>query len=179
MKIENTLKKLFIPLFMISFNLNAAEVVESKASCTQALSVGDTNKAMSISTEVLKSDAKNREALLCKGRALGAQGDYAQALSAFELGASVSKDAFEQIIANLLIGNLHRDNKQYAAALASYNKSLALSLQENNQKFSHINYNAIGETYALNNDLKAAITNYQAGLKQAMNENERVDSREN
>ena len=177
MNLEKTLKKLFIPLFIISFNLNAAEV-ENNMSCAQALSAGDINKAMSISNEVLKSDAKNRDALLCKGRVLGAQGNYAQALNTFELAASVSKEPFEQIITNLLIGNLHRDNKQYDAAIASYNKSLALSLQEKNQKFSHINYNAIGETYALNNDLKAAITNFQAGLKLAMNDNERADSRE-
>ncbi|WP_020168406.1 MULTISPECIES: tetratricopeptide repeat protein [Methylotenera] len=183
MNLENTFKKLFIPLFMMSFNLSAAEVVEKNSvennvSCTQALSAGDINKAMSISTEILKSDAKNREALLCKGRVLGAQGNYAQALNAFELGANVSKEPFEQIITNLLIGNLHRDNKQYDAAIVSYNKSLAMSLQENNQKFSHINYNSIGETYALNNDLKTALTNYEAGLKLAMNDNERADSRE-
>lgn len=178
MKLENTLKKLPILLFLIGFNLNAAEISEKNANCIQALNQGDISKAASISNDILKSDANNREGLLCKGRALGAQGNYQEALSALELGAKQSKEPFDQIIAHLLIANLHKQNKQYAVAMASYNKSLALCLQVKNQKFSHINYNLIGETQALSGDLNAALTSYKAGEKIAMNDGERADSYE-
>ncbi len=178
MKLENTFKKLPILLLLIGFNLNAAELAEKNASCIQALNQGDISKAISISNDILKSDVKNRDGLLCKGRALGAQGSYQEALSALELGATQSKEPFEQIIAYLLIGNLHKQNKQHSMAMVSYNKSLALCLQEKNQKFSHINYNLIGETQALSGDLNAALASYKAGEKIAMNDGERADSYE-
>lgn len=178
LKLENTFKIISIALLLMSFNLNAAELSEKIASCTQALNQGDINKAATISADILKSEANNRDGLLCKGRALGAQGNYKEALNAFEQGVTQSKQPFEQIIAYLLIGNLHKDNKQYPSALASYEKSLAICLQQNNQKYTHINYLLIGETYALNNDLNAAISNYKLSEKIAMNDNERADSQE-
>jgi tetratricopeptide (TPR) repeat protein len=178
MKLENTFKKLPILLFLIGFNLSAAELSEKNANCVQALNQGDISKAVSISSDILKSDAKNRDGLLCKGRALGAQGNYQEALSALEVGAKQSKEPFEQIISHLLIGNLHKQNKEYVAAMASYNKSLTLCLQEKNQKFSYINYNLIGETQALSGDLNAALTSYKTGEKIAMNDGERADSYE-
>lgn len=178
--LESAFKKFSIALFLIgfNFNLNAAELPEKIASCTQAINQGDVNKAVNISVEILKADANSRDGLLCKGRALGAQGNYKEALSAFEQGATQSKQPFEKIIDYLLIGNLHKDNKQYPAALASYEKSLAICLQQNNQKYTHINYLLIGETHALNNDLNAAIVNYKLSEKIAMNDNERADSQE-
>lgn len=178
MKLENTFKKLPILLFLIGFNLNAAELADKNASCVEALNQGDISKAISISTDILKSDANNREGLLCKGRALGALGNYQEALSTLELGAKQSNESFEQIISHLLIGNLHKQNKQYVAAIDSYNKSLALCLQVQNQKFSHVNYNLIGETQALSGDLNAALTSYKTSVKVAMNDNERADSYE-
>lgn len=178
MNLEKTFKKLPILLLLIGLNLNAAELSELNTNCTQALSQGDINKAISASNEILKIDANNRDGLLCKGRALGAQGHYQESLSVLELGAEQSKEPFEQIIAYLLIGNLHKENKQYSTAMESYKKSLALCLQENNQKFSHINYNLIGETQALNNNLDAALISYKAGEKIAMNDKEHADTDE-
>lgn len=178
MNIENTLRVFFIPLFLIGFNLHAAEISEAHTSCTQALNQGEFNKAISIADALLKSDMHDRDGLLCKGRALGAQGKYTEALSALTLGAKYSKQAFEQAVAYMLIGNLYKENHQYTAALASYDKSLTLCLQEKNQKFSHINYNLIGQTQALNHDLMAALISFKAGEKLAMNDNERADSYE-
>ena len=182
MKLEKTLSKLFISMFIftfiLSFNVKAEDISDQLAACTTALKQADLVKAISISENILKTDANNRDGLLCKGRALGAQGNYKEALSALELGANQSKEPFEQIISQLLIGNLHKENKQYAAAIASYNKSLALCLEQKNQKFAHINYNLIGESYTQNGDLNAALASYKTGEKQAMNDNERADSQE-
>ncbi len=179
MKLENTLKKLPILLFILSFNINSAVLSDENIQCSKALSQGDISQALNISSTMLQADANNRDGLLCKGRALGASGKYQEALSVLEQGASQSKPGFEQIIAYLLIGNLHKENQQYNSAIASYNKSLAISLQQETQKYSHINYNLIGAAHALNNDQKSALTSYQAGEKLAMNDNERADSVEN
>jgi tetratricopeptide (TPR) repeat protein len=177
----NTLIKLFIVLFLLSFNASAKDVSDQNAACNTALNKGDANNAVAFADEVLKLEPNNRDGLLCKGRALGAQspaaqGKYEAALSALELAAKQSKSGFDDIITYLLIGNLHKQNNKNAEALASYKKSLQVSEAEKNDKFKLINLNLIGETYAQYNDLNAALTSYLAGSKLANNDNERADS---
>ena len=125
-KLENTLNPLFIALILFSFNANSAELSEQTAACTQALDKGNLVKALEVSTEILKADAKNRDGLLCQGRALGAQGKYAEALSALEQSVAQAKTGFDSIISHLLIGNLHKDNKRNAEALAATKKASPL-----------------------------------------------------
>ena len=177
MKLENILSKLLISLFILSFNVNSAELAAQSAACTQALNQGNLVKAVEVATEILKADAKNRDGLLCQGRALAAQGKYAEAL--IPLQNSLSQAAgFDAIISHLLIGNLHKDNKKNAEALASYEKSINLAKQEKNDKFTRINHNLMGEVFANTQDFNAALNNYLAGEKLAYNDNERADSYE-
>jgi len=177
MKLENILSKLLISLFILSFNVNSAELAAQSAACTQALNQGNLVKAVEVATEILKADAKNRDGLLCQGRALAAQGKYAEALIPLENSLSQAA-GFDAIISHLLIGNLHKDNKKNAEALASYEKSIHLAKQEKNDKFTRINHNLMGEVYANTQDFNAALNNYLAGEKLAYNDNERADSYE-
>jgi tetratricopeptide (TPR) repeat protein len=174
----NTLIKLFTVLFFISFNAGAQDVIEKNAACNSALDKGNVTNAIVIADEILKQEPNNHNALLCKGRALGAQGKYDAALGAFDLGAKQSKPGFEEIISYLLIGNLHLENKKYADAIASYEKSLKVCEAEKNDKFRLINHNLIGEAQAQNNDLNAALASYLEGSKLTKNDNERADSYE-
>lgn len=183
--LTNTLIMIFIILFFISFNLNnivhAESVSEKSFACNAALDKGNISNAMSVSDEILKLEPNNRDGLLCKGRALGAQspgaqGKYDAALSALELAAKQSKPGFEEIITYLLIGNLHKQNNKNAEAIASYDKSLKVSEAEKNDKFKLINHNLMGEAYTQNNDLNAALASYLVGYKLAKNDNERADS---
>ncbi len=177
---QNTLIKIFTLLFFIYFNLNnityAQDVSDKNTACNAALDKGNIANAVSISDDILKQEPNNHDGLLCKGRALGAQGKYDAALNALELAAKQSKPGFDEIISYLLIGNLHLENKKYAGAIVSYEKSLKICEAEKNDKFKRINLNLIGETYAQNNDLNAALARYLAGSKLAMNDNERADS---
>ncbi len=175
---SNTLIKLFIILFFISFNASAQDFSEKNTACNSALDKGNVANAIVIADEILKQEANNHNALLCKGRALGAQGKYDAALSVLELAAKQSKLGFDAIISYLLIGNLHLGNKKYTDAIASYEKSLKICEAEKNDKFRLINHNLIGEAQAQNNDLNAALTSYLAGYKLTMNDNERADSLE-
>ncbi len=178
----NTLIKLFTVLFFISFYLNniayAQDFSDKNSACNSALDKGNVANAIVIADEILKQAPNNHSALLCKGRALGAQGKYDAALSAFELAAKQSKPGFDEIISYLLIGNLHLDNKKFTDAIASYEKSLKICEAEKNDKFRLINHNLIGEAQAQNNDLNAALASYLAGSKLTKNDNERADSYE-
>jgi tetratricopeptide (TPR) repeat protein len=174
----NTLIKLFITLFFISFNAGAQDFSEKNEACNAALDKGNVANAIVISDEILKQEPNNHNALLCKGRALGAQGKYDAALSVIALAAKQSKLGFDEIISYLLIGNLHLGNKKPLEAIASYEKSLKICEAEKNDKFRLINHNLIGEAHAQNNDLNAALTSYVAGSKLTKNDNERADSYE-
>ena len=172
----NTLIKLFTILFIISFNAGAQDLSEKAFTCNSALDKGNIASAIVVSDEILQLEPNNRDGLLCKGRALGAQGKYDAALSALEKAAKQSKPGIDEIISYLLIGNLHKENSNNGAAMASYEKSLKVSETEKNDKFKLINYNLMGEVHTQNNDLNAALASYLMGSKLTKNDNERADS---
>jgi tetratricopeptide (TPR) repeat protein len=130
MRLEKTLILIFISLNLLSFNSNSDEISDKVSSCLAALDKGDAAAAQQAAEVALKRNAKNRDALLCDGRALSAQGRYDEALKILTQGEQQSKTSFEDLVANLLIGNLHKANNHYAEALTSYEKSLALSKTE-------------------------------------------------
>lgn len=174
--LQITLINTFTALFLISFNVAAQDFSEKNTACNTALDKGNVADAIVIADEILKQEANNHNALLCKGRALGAQGKYDTALSTLELAAKQSKPGFDAIISYLLIGNLHLGNKKPTEAIASYEKSLKICEAEKNDKFRLINHNLIGEAHTQNNDLNAALASYLAGSKLTKNDNERADS---
>jgi tetratricopeptide (TPR) repeat protein len=173
-----TLNYAFISLFFICINAYAVDVSDKVTACTFAINKGDFATAVSVSAELLKLAPNNRDGLLCKGRALGAQGKYDEALSALGLAEKNSQPGFDKIISYIFIGNLHKANNKNAEAIASYEKSLKICESENNEKFKRITLNLIAEAHAQNNDFAAALTNYLAGAKLANNDNERADSYE-
>ena len=163
-------------LFSLSATANTTEVAEKLGECTAALNKGDLNKAIKSSTDLLKLDPKNHDGLQCKGRALGAQGKYAEAVSALEASTVNTTDGFEQIISYLFLGNLHKDNNKNAEAIVAYEKSIKVCELEKNDKYKRISLNLMAEAQAQNKDFNAALTSYLAGSKLAMNDNERADS---
>lgn len=173
--LQTTLITSFIILFLISFNTSADTLLDKISACTAAMNKGDVTQAISVSNEILKLDNKNRDGLLCKGRALGVNGQYDEALSTLELAAKQSQPGFEQMITYIFIGNLHKNNSKNTAAITAYETSIKICDAEKNDKFKRINLNLIGDTYTQNNDLNAALTSYQAGSKLAMNDNERAE----
>lgn len=163
-------------LFSLSANANTVEVAEKLGECTAALNKGDLNTAVKTSTDLLKLDPKNHDGLQCKGRALGAQGKYAEAVTALEASAANTTDGFELIISYLFLGNLHKDNNKNAEAIAAYEKSIKVCDLEKNDKYKRISLNLMAEAQAQSKDFNAALASYLAGSKLAMNDNERADS---
>ena len=166
----------FIALFLNSFNVHSDTMQDKTIACTAAMNKGDYKAAVTIADDILKSDGKNKDGLLCKGRALGFQGNYAEGLSNLEAALKQSSHTFDQILANIFIGNLHKNNQQYEKALASYDASVKQCELDKNDKFRRIAQNLMGDTYTLKGDVIAALASYQAGAKVAMNDNERAES---
>ncbi len=178
MKSQNTLTITFIILILINFSVNSEELSSKIAACNAAVNNNDATKALKHADEILKLETTNRDGLLCKGRALSAQGKYSEGLSVLEQAEKQSKESFDQIITYILMGNLHKQNQKNIEAIASYEKSLKISEAGKNEKFARINHNLIGEAHAQNKDLNAALANYFAGSKLSNNDNERADSYE-
>ncbi len=172
---ENTLNIYFILLILFTFNCYA-ESGKLVADCTDAMSSGQPDKALVAAETALKQDAANHEAWLCKGRALGAQGQYTEAQKAMEQGIKGTQSDYDAGIANLLLGNLHRDNQAFSAAIASYQKSLTHFQKPEYQRFSYIAHMLLGKTYTQNKDMDAALASFQAANKAANNDNERAES---
>lgn len=176
MKLEKTLIILFTSLILFNLNALAASVDALINDCTESMNRGKSDKALAAAEAALKQENAHHAALLCKGRALGAQGKYVEAQSALEQGAKAAKSEYDAGIAALLLGNLHKDNQHHVQAVASYQKSLALFQSQKNQRFVYISHMLLGETYAQSRDLNTALASYQAANKAANNDNERADS---
>ena len=169
-------KSLF--LFSLSASANGADVADEPGECTAALNKGDLNTAVNASNALLKLDPKNHSGLQCNGRALGAQGKYAEAVSALEASAANTTDSFEQIISYLFLGNLHKDMQKNAEAIVAYQKSIKICEADKNDKYKRISLNLMGEAQTQSKDYNAALASNLAGNKLAMNDNERADSLE-
>ena len=176
MNLQKTLIYAFISLIIISLNASAEVVLDQSAACNQSVNKGDYPLAVNQADALLKMNVNNNEALLCKGRALGAQGKYSEALSVLMLAEKQSTDNFNSVISNMLIGNLHKANQKYAEAIASYEKSIGFAKTSTNEKLERANHNLIGAVHSQNKDYNASLASYLVGSKLAMNDNERAES---
>lgn len=172
---QNTLTLVFISLFTISFNVSADALNDKISACNAAINKADINSALASSDEILKLQSNNRDGLLCKGRALSAQGKYDEALKVLEMAEKQSQPGFEKILSHIFIGNLHKNNQKFSEAITSFETSFKMSEAEKLDQFKRINLNLIGEIHALNKDLNAALASYTAASKLAMNDNERAE----
>jgi tetratricopeptide (TPR) repeat protein len=172
---QNTLTLVFISLFTMSFNVNADALNDKISACNAAINKADINSALASADEILKLQNNNRDGLLCKGRALSAQGKYDEALKVLEMAEKQSKPGFEKILSHIFIGNLHKKNQKFSEAITSFEASFKMSEAEKLDQFKRVNLNLIGETHALNKDLNAALASYTAASKLAMNDNERAE----
>ena len=174
--LQTTLISTFTALFLLSFNASADAITDKISACNAALNKADASAALASADEILKLQSNNRDGLLCKGRALGTLGKYDEALSALQNAEKQSQPGFEQILAHIFMGNLHRNNNKFNEAIASYEASIKICDSEKYMgKYKRVNLNLIGDTHTQNKDLNAALTSYTAANKLAMNDNERAD----
>lgn len=155
------------------------ETIASKLNaCNQAIREGDASKALAYAEQVIKLDANNRDALLCKGRAHGGTGQTKEALAALNSAEKLSKTPRDHMIALALIGNVQKSTEQYADAISSYQKSLEFAKAADDKRFESIDLNLIGDAEAADKHYDAAIGHYLASDKLAANDNEHADAYE-
>lgn len=176
MKLEKTLSISFISMILLSFNAYSDDIKSQVSACNQALDQANPSQAIQIADNILKQNNTHADALLCKGRAYSALGQNDEAEKILILAAKNAQAGFDTTIANLVLGNFYKQHQNPDLALASYQKSLASSQQEKNQKFIRISHNLIAEAYTQKHDYNAALNSYQAGSELANNDNERADS---
>jgi len=158
-----------------SVQVRAASPDET-ALCNEAMDNGDHIRALTHAEAALKRNAKDREALLCQGRALSEAGRYDAALAAMENALQLSTAPMDRIVVLTLTGNVQRDAKRYDEALASYRQSLALAQSEQDKRFQRINHNLIGEILVATQQIEPGLQSYLAGAELAANDTERADN---
>ncbi len=174
MKLQTTL---ILALTALFFN-NVYAMSPEATACNVAVEKGDLSAALAQTNKVLSNNNNDKDALLCQGRALSAQGDLNGALAAFKLADALSINEFDKSIATLLTGHAYKLAKKNEQAITSYQQSLSFAQAANNQTLERINQNAIGDIHFENKQYALALTAYSSAGKLAENDNERGESYE-
>jgi tetratricopeptide (TPR) repeat protein len=113
---------------------------------------------------------------LCKGRAQSALSQNAAAQDSFKQAVALKPIGLDLISAYMLLGNAQLEAKTHALAIESYQQALKLSEQQELRRYSRIAHNLIGEAYFEIGQYTESLKSFEAGEKQAMNDEERADS---
>lgn len=173
-KLGVTLSSIVITLFFNNVYAMSPEV----SACNQAIEKGDATSALVQANKILNSNKKDKDGLICQGRALATKGDFKEALNSFNAAIAQSVDVFDKTITNLLTGNTHKALKQYDQAIASYQLTIINAKAADNQAFERVGHNAIGDVYFEQNQFTPALSEYTLGSKLAANDNERAENYE-
>jgi tetratricopeptide (TPR) repeat protein len=152
------------------------DVNKKIAECNQFIKNEMPEKALDFSSQLLKKNAKNRDVVLCKTRAQLALNLFSEAVSTLTMADLLSNSPNEHMMSLAMLGNAYKGAQQFAEAITSYQKSLAIAKSQMNKNFERIAYGLIGEAQTLNNQYDDAILSYQSALKLGLNDNERADS---
>ena len=125
---------------MFSANAENMDDQTSINACNRALQNGDYLKAISLSNQVIQKDKNNQEAYLCKGRALGQNGQFNESIESLTLAEKLSKTPREHMIALTLMGNVYRNQKHFEDAIKSYNQSIEFAKSDNDKRFESIEF---------------------------------------
>lgn len=177
-KLQNTLNISVITLILLSFNAISAEVDPQIIACNSALNNQQYESAIAKANVAIKQKNLAAQGMMCKGRALLALGKTEEAKTEFTLADKKASNDFDKTVANLLLGNLQKQQQQYQEAIKLYETSLALALKDDNRNYARVSYNLIGETYGLLANHEMSLKYLEEGEKLAMNDNERADSYE-
>ena len=153
-----------------------ADLADDAYMCNKVSNKGDFNQALILSEKILKQDSHYREALLCKGRALGEFGKLDEGMATLKAAEKLSTSNFDHMVALTLLGNLQKTAKKYPEATATYKQSLSIAEANNNDQFQRIDNNLLGEIAIETKQTQAGLDYYLAGKKFVANDNERADS---
>ena len=175
MKLQNTLILIFTSLIINNVYAMDAELLK----CNEAVDKGDTSTALSYAKNVLKTNKNDKDALICKGRALSLGGDVAGAVEALKAASTLSATPLDKIVVAILTGNVYKTAKQYDKAIVHYNQAVDLAKADKNKNYERICINFVGDSHFAMQHYTEALTVYTTASKLAANDNERGESYEN
>ncbi len=158
-------------------NINAQKV--SANACNAAVNQQDAKTALSLAAQLLKQNSKDKDALICQGRAFSLTGDLTAAVQAFNTAKINSRDPFDQIIIHILIGNAFQSANIDSHALTAYQTSADLSNAQKNANYERISYNFLGDVHFKAKRYQDALNEYKKAYALTANDNERGESYEN
>ena len=177
-KLENTSYLSFITLILLSLNINSAEVDPQIIACNAALNKQQYDAAISKANTAIKQKELAAQGMMCKGRALLAMGKKEEAKAEFVTAEKKASNDFDKTVANLLLGNLEKEQQHYQEAIKLYETALSSAKKDDNRNYARVSYNLLGETYGLLADHTTSLKYLEEGEKLTMNDNERADSYE-
>lgn len=147
--------------------------------CNDAVNKQDFSKALLIANQLLKAKSKDKDALICKARALSLSGDLALAVKTFDEAKKNTKEPFDQIIIHILEGNAYVLAKKTDEAIIAYQASVDFAIEQNNTNYARIGFNFLGDTYYKTGQFQKALQPYLKAYSLTANDNERGESHEN
>ncbi len=175
MKLQFTLALLTTSLFINNVYAMDADT----SACNHAVEKGDTSSALQLADKVLRGNKNDKEALICKGRALSLKGDTANAISTFKLATAQAATPLDKTIIAILSGNAYKKNKQYDEAITSYQLAVTNAQADKSQQFERISLNLVGDSYFESKRYQQALDTYLTASKLVENDNDRGESFEN
>lgn len=161
---------------MSLFFNNVYAVSDDAYACNKAYEQGDLANASTLAAKALNASKNDRDALICQGRTLSAQGNLESALAAFKSADKLSTDAFDKTIIALITGHAHKNAKQYEQAILSYQQSLEQAGLAKSKAFERVSHLGIGNVYFETRQYAPALKSYLTGNKLDANDNERGES---
>jgi tetratricopeptide (TPR) repeat protein len=158
-------------------NIHAKEV--SANACNAAVNQQDAKGALSIAAQLLKQNNKDKDALICQGRALSLTSDLDGAMKSFNAAKLNSKDSFDQIVIHILMGNAYQSANQVSDAISAYQTSADLAKTQKNVNYERISYNFLGDVQFKAQQFPEALNYYTKAYALTANDNERGESYEN
>jgi len=165
-------------LVMSGHNVLAADSDEFKnkiSECNQLVKSDKAQSALDFSAQLIKQNKLSRDAYVCKGRAELTLDQFPQAIDTFKQVKQLSVSPIDKMMAQALLGNAYKANKQTAEALESYKQALELSKSTNNKGLEKVSHELIASALFLGEKYDEALAEYQIALKLAQNDGERAE----
>jgi tetratricopeptide (TPR) repeat protein len=158
--------------------LDSAELSNRINECNQLIKSDNLQKALDLSSQLIRLNPSSRDVFLCKGRAEVALFQYKQAIESFKTVGRLSSTDIERMMASAILGNAYKTNNQIQEAIEQYKVALETSKTLKNKGFERVSHELIASALFLMMNYDEAIAEYQISQKLAQNDAERADIHE-
>jgi len=169
-------KSFYAAIVMMALSSTAGAQGQGVDACYASLGNGQASDALAQADKVLGSEANNREALLCKGRAHVELKQYDNGIAALQAADKLSAKPADHVIALLMIGNVQKEAGKRAEAVTTYNDALTTAKERNDKTLQRLALNVMGEAEVEAGETQTGLQYYLQAADLAANDNERAEN---